>query len=154
MHPAAFVMLDRLPLTNNGKIDRRALPAPDHARPALEQAFVAPRTPREAALAEAWASALGIAQVGIHDNSFDLGGDSIRSIQVLAQAQARGLNITLQQLFQHQTIYELAQVLDQAQAPTTAARPSQPFSLISEADRARLQRLGDRTTQPEKQEVQ
>ena len=105
-----------MPLTPNGKVDRRALPAPDWIRPELEVPYVAPRTPREEVLAGIWADVLGLEQVGIHDNFFELGGDSILSIQIIARANQAGLRLTLKQLFQHQTVAELA-----AAAGTTPA---------------------------------
>ncbi len=108
MTPAAFVTLDALPLTENGKLDRRALPAPDAARPELEEAFVAPRNAREQTLAEIWARTLGLERVGVHDNFFELGGDSILSIQIIARANQAGLRLTPKQVFQCQTIAELA----------------------------------------------
>ncbi|MFN2514061.1 MAG: hypothetical protein ABR568_21940, partial [Pyrinomonadaceae bacterium] len=74
MMPSAFVMLDTMPLTPNGKVDRKALPAPDHVRPGLEGAFAAPRTPTEELLAGIWAEVLGVERIGIHDNFFELGG--------------------------------------------------------------------------------
>ena len=77
MLPSAFVLLDGLPLTPAGKVDRGALPAPDQLRPELEKGFVAPRTPIEAKLAEIWASVLRLEQVGIHDDFFELGGHSL-----------------------------------------------------------------------------
>ena len=110
MVPAAFVLLERLPLTPNGKVDRRALPAPGPARPQLEATYVAPRTAVEAQLAAIWAQVLGLEQVGIDDNFFELGGDSILSIQVIARATQAGLQLTLKQLFQQQTIAALAAV--------------------------------------------
>ena len=76
MVPSSFLFLDALPLTPNGKVDRRALPEPE-LRPELELTFVAPRTPIEEMLANIWASVLGIEKVGVHNNFFDLGGDSI-----------------------------------------------------------------------------
>ncbi len=81
MVPAVFVLLDALPLMPNGKIDRRALPAPDRSRPELDKAFVAPRTPTEELLAEIWAQLLDIERVGVHDNFFDLGGHSLLATQ-------------------------------------------------------------------------
>src|SRR5205085_6311097 len=81
----------------------------------LEGVFVAPRTKVERALAEVWAEALGVRQVGIDDNYFALGGDSIRSIRVRAGALARGLDFSLQQLFQHPTIRELAEQVSVAE---------------------------------------
>jgi amino acid adenylation domain-containing protein/non-ribosomal peptide synthase protein (TIGR01720 family)/FkbM family methyltransferase len=110
MLPAAFVLLDALPLTPNGKIDRRALPAPDSQRSANADSFAAPRTPVEAALAVIWGEILQLDQVGIHDDFFNLGGDSILSIQIIAKAQQVGLYFTPKQLFQHQTIAALAAV--------------------------------------------
>ncbi len=108
MIPAAFVWLEALPLTANGKVDRSRLPAPDARRPDLSQGFVAPRTPVEEILAEVWGQVLGLERIGIHDSFFTLGGDSIRSVRLVAAAQARGLTFTVQQLFRHQTIADLA----------------------------------------------
>ncbi|MEA5506766.1 amino acid adenylation domain-containing protein [Halotia wernerae UHCC 0503] len=108
MMPSAFVILEALPLTPNGKVDRRALPAPQLHR--SSDKFVAPRTPIEEMLAHIWASVLKVEQVGIHDNFFEIGGDSILSIQIVARANTAGLQLTTKQLFQHQTIAELAAV--------------------------------------------
>jgi len=116
MVPHAFVMLDALPLTQSGKIDRRALPAPDGARPEMEKAFVAPRNRIEETLCEVWSAVLGIERVGINDNFFELGGDSILTIQVVAKANREGLGIVPRQLFQHQTIAELSTVVGTAQS--------------------------------------
>ena len=113
MVPSSFVTLDALPLTPNGKVDRRALPAPDQARPDLEETYVAPRTPAEETLAGIWAELLHLDRVGIHDNFFNLGGDSIMSIQAIARANKAGLGLTPRQLFEHQTIAELAIVAEQ-----------------------------------------
>ncbi|MEG4350111.1 amino acid adenylation domain-containing protein [Microcoleus sp. LAD1_D3] len=114
MVPSAFVLLEKLPLTPNGKIDRKALPAPDRDRPELEEAFATPSTAIEKILAEIWAQVLGLEQVGIDDNFFELGGDSILSIQVISKANQAGLRLTPKQLFQHQTIAQLAAVADTA----------------------------------------
>src|SRR5262249_5023259 len=108
MIPALFVSLDELPLTLSGKIDRRALPAPAHERPSLKTELVPARTPAEKALTEIWCQALNLPQVGIHDNFFELGGDSILSIQIIARAGKVGFRLTPQQIFQHQTIAQLA----------------------------------------------
>ncbi|MEP0858563.1 amino acid adenylation domain-containing protein [Trichocoleus sp. DQ-U1] len=134
--PSAFVTLESLPLTPNGKVDRQGLPSPGVARPTLDDAFVAPRTPAEQVLAEVWREVLNLEQVGIHDNFFALGGDSIRSIQVRSLVQNRGLNFSLQQLFQDQTISELAPHLEGSEIEKAASVA--PFSLISEADRQKL----------------
>ncbi|MBW4454433.1 MAG: amino acid adenylation domain-containing protein [Nostoc indistinguendum CM1-VF10] len=110
MLPSAFVMLKAMPLTPNGKLDRRALPAPDQQRPQLQSAFLAPQTPIEKQLAEIWMQVLGLKQVGVNDNFFELGGDSILSLQVIAKANQVGLHFTPKQMFQHQTIAQLATV--------------------------------------------
>jgi amino acid adenylation domain-containing protein/non-ribosomal peptide synthase protein (TIGR01720 family) len=123
MVPAAFVLLQALPLTSSGKLDRRALPAPDTARPAMDAAFAAPRTPVEISLAAIWAAVLRRDPVGVHDNFFALGGDSILSIQIVARARQAGLQLTPQQLFQHQTIADLAAVVAPFAAPPAPARP-------------------------------
>jgi amino acid adenylation domain-containing protein/non-ribosomal peptide synthase protein (TIGR01720 family) len=108
MIPATFVALEALPRTPNGKIERRALPVPDPLRFPVAATFAAPCTPAESTLADIWAKVLGLEQVGIHDNFFELGGDSILSIQIIARANQAGLRITSKQLFQQQTIAELA----------------------------------------------
>ncbi len=138
MIPSAFVEMECLPLTANGKLDRRALPAPDSARPELENVFVPPSTKEEKILAAIWAKVLGIEQVGIHDNFFALGGDSIRSIQVLSQAKEQGLIFSVQKLFQYQTIYELVEELKINTDEIEQLELTQPFSLISEADKQQL----------------
>jgi aryl carrier-like protein len=114
MVPSRFVTLSSMPLTVNGKVDRKALPPIETKRPPLRTEFAAPRNEDEALLADIWEQVLDIDQVGIHDNFFELGGDSIRSIQVLAQAQQRGIFFSLQKLFQKPTIAELAAQLDSA----------------------------------------
>ena len=136
MIPAAFVLLEAFPLTTNGKIDRRNLPHPDETRPELERPYTSPRTPAEETLVAIWSRVLNVAQVGVDDTFFELGGDSIRSIQVLAQARQAGLPFTLADLFNQQTIAKLAAAI----APQLAVSFSEtaPFGLISAADRAKL----------------
>jgi hypothetical protein len=87
MVPQAFVTLEQWPLNVNGKLDRRALPAPDNNPPQRAREYVAPRTEAEKLLAEIWAEVLRVETVGIHDNFFELGGDSILSIQIVARAR-------------------------------------------------------------------
>ncbi|NEU77736.1 non-ribosomal peptide synthetase [Nostoc sp. UIC 10630] len=112
MLPSHFVSLKVLPLTANGKIDKKSLPAPDAVKPELKAAFVAPRTPVEIALAKIWAELLNLEQVSIHDNFFELGGDSIISIQAIAKANQAGLRLTPKQIFEHQTVAKLALIAD------------------------------------------
>lgn len=107
MVPVAYVMLDELPLTPNGKVDRRALPAPSQTVPSIES-YVPPRTPAEQLLAAIWSRVLRVERVGITDNFFTLGGDSILSIQVVSRANEAGLRVTARQVFENQTISELA----------------------------------------------
>ena len=109
MVPAAIVMLDRIPLTAHGKVDRKALPPADQTRRASEIVFVAPSNPIEEALAEVWSSVLGLERIGIHDNFFELGGDSILSIQIRSRAREKGIDFSLQELFRYQTIRELSE---------------------------------------------
>ncbi|HEX8150236.1 MAG TPA: amino acid adenylation domain-containing protein [Pyrinomonadaceae bacterium] len=138
MIPAAFVTLDALPLTSHGKLDRRALRdyEPEGAGPG--ENFVAPRTPVEEALAAIWSQALGVGRVGVHDNFFELGGDSIRSIEVSARARELGLGVTVQQLFIHQTVGELAAAIAADDEQAAAAPQTEPFGLISDEDRRAL----------------
>jgi amino acid adenylation domain-containing protein len=136
MIPAHFVVVEAWPLSPSGKVDRNALPAPPR-RPAAEMVYLAPRTPAEAVLVSIWEQVLNLEQVGIHDNFFALGGDSIRSIQVLSLAKNRGLNLNLQQLFRFQTVAELAA----SQYSVTNGKERQriqPFELVQPDDRLRL----------------
>ncbi|MDB9373597.1 non-ribosomal peptide synthetase [Nodularia sphaerocarpa] len=109
MLPASFTVLEAFPVTPNGKVDRRALPVPE-----LEfndsTGLVSPRTDTEKKLVKIWRDVLLLKQVCIHDNFFELGGDSIIGIQIVARANQAGLKLTPKQLFQHQTIAELAAV--------------------------------------------
>ena len=127
MVPAAFVRLERLPLLPNGKLDRRALPAPDLARPVLRQAYEAPRTAVEQELAAIWSRVLGVTPVGLDDDFFALGGDSIRSIRVSALARERGLTVLLPQIFARRTVRELARALT-----ATAADPEEPLAQVDQ----------------------
>jgi len=108
MVPSAIVFLEALPLTANGKVDRRALPAPEALRPDLKADYVAPRNSSEEMLARIWGELLHVDRVGVYDNFFELGGDSILSIQVIARANQNGLRLAPKDLFQHPTIDGLA----------------------------------------------
>jgi amino acid adenylation domain-containing protein/non-ribosomal peptide synthase protein (TIGR01720 family) len=114
MIPARYMKLERLPLTPNGKVDRRALPEIDREGLIGRSEYEGPRTAVEEALTNVWATVLGVKQVGIHDNFFELGGDSILSIQIIAQAKEAGFQITPKDLFQHQTIASLAEIIGTA----------------------------------------
>ncbi|MBW7455997.1 AMP-binding protein, partial [Paenibacillus sepulcri] len=136
MVPSSFVRLEKLPLTSIGKIDRRALPAPAAI---TGNEFAAPRSQTEEVLADIWTTVLGIDKgaVGINDNFFELGGDSILSIQIAGKAMQAGIPITVSQIFQHQTIAELANEAEQlevradkaAEAPETGEVPLTPIQM-------------------------
>ena len=111
MIPAAFVMLQALPLGSTGKVDRAALPALGGERPELEGGFVAPRTETEHALAEIWKAVLGIERVGVNDSFFELGGDSILSLLVASRAARAGIRFEPIEIFSRPTIAELASLV-------------------------------------------
>lgn len=138
MVPATFVMLDQMPLNSNGKTDRHALLAMEVDGAAARQALVQPRTEEEEILAGIWADVLGVEEVGIEDNFFSLGGDSMRSVALVAQAKKRGINFTLQQLFEHQTIARLASETGFRGSTEVEAKATEPFDLISVEDRKKL----------------
>ncbi|MBE9212893.1 amino acid adenylation domain-containing protein [Plectonema cf. radiosum LEGE 06105] len=118
MIPAIFMMLEEMPLTPNGKINRRALPEPNISNNQNNNSnnkninHAEARTQQEQILTQIWSQLLGIESIGIHDNFFELGGDSILAIQVIAKASQAGLRLLPKQLFQYQTIAELAAVAD------------------------------------------
>jgi acyl carrier protein len=104
-----FTMVDALPLTANGRVDRATLSAPDYVAPKAK-GYVAPRTETERVLARVWADVLGVERVGIDDNFFDLAGDSIDTIRLVARAKDAGLRITEQDVFQLKTVAAIAAV--------------------------------------------
>ncbi|HEX6199936.1 MAG TPA: condensation domain-containing protein, partial [Thermoanaerobaculia bacterium] len=110
MVPPIFIALDEMPLTPNGKVDRKSLPAPDRNRPELGEEYVPPRNPTEAALVAIWSEVLGLERIGVNDDFFELGGDSLMVIKVVAKANKEGHRVTTKQLFQNRTVAELAAV--------------------------------------------
>ncbi|MEU8877096.1 amino acid adenylation domain-containing protein [Streptomyces javensis] len=123
MVPAAVVVLDSLPVTPNGKTDRKALPAPEYTTataPADE-----PRTPHEELLRGLFAEVLGLERVGVHDSFFDTGGDSIMSIQLVRRARDAGIKLTPRDVFEHKTVAALAKAtaVEEAPAEVAAAEP-------------------------------
>jgi amino acid adenylation domain-containing protein len=117
MIPSAVVLLDNMPLTATGKIDRRMLPDPRIARPELDRPFVAPRTPIEVQLAQIWSEVLGLDPVGVDDNFFDLGGHSLTAARVVTRAIKHfQLELPLAALFQAPTVADMALVILEAQA--------------------------------------
>lgn len=135
MVPAQWLLLAHMPLSPNGKLDRKALPKPDASH--LEQSYLAPGTAIERQLVDIWQSVLGLEQVGVTDNFFALGGDSIISIQVVSRARQAGLRFTPKDLFQYQTVQGLARVaqlgdstLSIEQGPVTGTTPLLPFQQL------------------------
>ena len=115
MVPSNFVFLESLPLTLNGKLDRLALPAPDQSRAELEVAFAVPRSDIEKLLTEIWAEVLAVDRVGIHDNFFDLGGDSLAASRVLSRVlQSFKLQLPVKALFDAPTVARMAEVVNEA----------------------------------------
>ncbi|MEO8564694.1 MAG: condensation domain-containing protein, partial [bacterium] len=124
MVPSAFVVLDALPLSSNGKVDRRALPDPRLESATRERVYEAPRTPAERTLAEIWSRVLRIEQVGVTDDFYELGGDSLLSIQIVSQAARAGLRISLTQVLRNPTVAGqalAAAVIDAATARTASS---------------------------------
>ncbi|MBP8823678.1 MAG: amino acid adenylation domain-containing protein [Flavobacteriales bacterium] len=118
MVPTAFVILPELPLTANGKVDKRALPMPEHRAQVMHTRHVQPRNAKEELLAKLWAEALGVPTVGVHDNFFDLGGHSLIGIQLLARVEERfGKRLPLNSLFQAPTVAALAKLVHGKEGP-------------------------------------
>jgi amino acid adenylation domain-containing protein len=116
MIPSAFIMLDAMPITSNGKIDRRALPIPERSRP-LDTRFVSPRNEVENILADIWSEVLLIDRIGVNDEFLDLGGNSLAATRVLSRVFKRyQLELPVQSLFQSPTIAEMAEVITQSRA--------------------------------------
>lgn len=138
MLPQYFVFLDNIPVNHNGKRDLKQLAAPDLNRDRAN--FVAPSDEKEKLLAEIWSDILNVELVGVHDNFFYLGGDSIKFIAVLSRSKANGLNFTFQQLFQYPTISSLLAnaALDHKNTSDIIYQPLNNFELISKSDRRRL----------------
>jgi amino acid adenylation domain-containing protein len=111
--PTIIVFLDRLPLTANGKVDRRALPEPELNPAKMEDDYAAPRTPVEEMLAEIWAEALGVERIGLHDNFFDLGGHSLLVTKAIFRIRAT-LDVELQvhKIFEQPTVARLARIVE------------------------------------------
>jgi amino acid adenylation domain-containing protein len=143
MIPSAFLTLDSFPLTANGKVDRRSLPAPEGSRPELETSYVAPEAHIERTIAGIWQAALGLTEVGIHDNFFDLGGHSLHLIAVHGKLKTElGTKIPMVDMFRFPTVATLAQHLeaDDEEQPT---KPSDSTKQLK-AGRSRLADLQKR----------
>jgi amino acid adenylation domain-containing protein len=136
MLPSAFVLLDEMPLTPNGKIDRRALPPPEGVRPEMRGTFVAPRTHVERKLADIWSNLLGVSQVGVQDNFFEMGGHSLLATQFVSRVrEAFQVEMPLRQLFEQPTIGGLAKLIEHAQSDAPAPTTSEIVPLSRQAHR-------------------
>jgi amino acid adenylation domain-containing protein len=129
MVPTGIIVLDEMPLTANGKVDRKALPAPDEGRPQMDNAYVAPENHIEEILVGIWSNVLGIESVGINDNFFELGGDSILSLQVSAMGTEAGLRFSPTEIFERPTIKELAEVVKVVAPGASLDSPIRPLPL-------------------------
>ena len=134
MIPSQFVRLDRLPLTLSGKVDRPALPQPDEGRPELGNQYVAPRTPVEEVLARIWIEVLRVERVGVHDNFFEMGGNSLLATQVTSHMRNRlHIEVPLRSLFEAPTVTQLAaQILHD---PAGRANLERAAQLVLELER-------------------
>jgi non-ribosomal peptide synthetase component F/acyl carrier protein len=138
MVPSAFVRLDALPLTATGKVDRRALPAPGRARPALKSAFVAPRTSLEEKLAQLWAAVLGLDGVGVHDGFLELGGDSLLATQVISRVLTQfHVRVPLRDLFDAPTVADMAALLAEKDTDENRYRIVEELKTLRTRTRAR-----------------
>jgi acyl carrier protein len=139
MVPSTFVALNALPLTPSGKVDRSALPPAESSRPELDTPYVAPRTPLEKQLAEIWADVLGLDRIGVNDDFFHLGGQSLLASQIISRiTQKFRIELPLQLLFQAPTVAEMAAVISQHETKKAAgpelARMLDELESLSDAD--------------------
>lgn len=138
MVPVSIIQLAEFPLTSNGKIDHRALPAPDRESRGADTPYADARTDTERELAAAWRKVLNIADVGVRDSFFELGGDSVRAVALVGDLRAAGFDVRVRDVFEHRTIARLATALGDRAGRALDAPLVKPFELITDADRARL----------------
>jgi amino acid adenylation domain-containing protein len=132
MVPATFVVLDKFPLTPNGKINRQAMPAPASGCAKTKDAFTPPRTPAEETLAKIWRELLGQPEIGIDDNFFEIGGHSLLAMQLMARVRKEfQAELSLRNIFEAPTIAELANILEQEQGQAAGKMPSLPRARLS-----------------------
>lgn len=134
MIPAVFVVIDRWPLTANGKVNKKLLPVPEVT--VLQENYVPPQNDMQQLLCEIWAMVLGVERIGIEDNFFNIGGDSILSIQIVSELKKRGYALAVKHLFEHQCIAELAGEIIEVQTQTQ--QDTAPFSQLSEFEKILL----------------
>ncbi|MBD0844768.1 non-ribosomal peptide synthetase, partial [Streptomyces sp. TRM68416] len=137
MIPAAFVELETIPLTTNGKLDKKNLPAPEAGQLRSAGEFTAPRTPLEAHVAEIWQQVLGVDKVGVHDSFFELGGDSMRAVALVGALRDAGYEVAVRDVFDRRSVARLSELMGEARSDLVQRRVA-PFELISDEDRAML----------------
>jgi acyl-coenzyme A synthetase/AMP-(fatty) acid ligase/acyl carrier protein len=138
MIPASFVMLDEVPLTESGKVNRRALPDPGKSRPHLATPLVEPRTEIEGRVAAIWKDVLSLDQVGIHDNFFELGGHSLLAMQIVSKiTESFHLPLALRQMFDTPTVGGVAEVIEKVPSSTSSV-PSLPTASTSDYEEGEL----------------
>lgn len=141
MIPAAIVLLERLPLTSNGKVDKHALPAPERGKGTPGEGYAPPDTPLEKTLAGIWADVLGVERVGVYDNFFELGGHSLLAIQVLSRVRETcQVNLPLRNLFEAATVAEMA-------------RSIEAFQLAEQGEAAKISAMLEKVAQLSDDEV-
>jgi acyl carrier protein len=128
MVPAGFITITAIPLTPNGKIDRKALPAPDWANQSRATSYVEPRNATEKQMADIWAEVLRLEKVGINDNLFELGADSLHVFQIVARANKAGLDVKPRQILQFRTISGILAELDKTRGVASQAPVLAPVS--------------------------
>jgi acyl carrier protein len=125
MVPSWIEILDSLPLSPNGKVDRSALPVPDWARPDVSGTFVAPRTATEQLLATMWSEVLGFDRIGVYDNFFELGGHSLLATQIVSRVRnAFQMELPLRTLFEDPTVASLAKAVEAAGSAKEGSTPA------------------------------
>ncbi|HEX8088364.1 MAG TPA: phosphopantetheine-binding protein, partial [Blastocatellia bacterium] len=139
MIPSAFVALEQMPLTPNGKINRKALPVPDQTQLRSQTPFASPRSPLEELLAGVWADVLGVERVGVHDDFFEMGGQSILATQLISKIQQiLPIELPLRTIFEAPTVAQLAVAIEQSQQSLDDAEMTLMAEVLSE-----LQELTD-----------
>jgi amino acid adenylation domain-containing protein len=143
MVPQSFVTLEALPLSPNGKVDRRALPTPEQTRTEVEDTYVAPRSPVEEGLARIWSEVLGVERIGVYDDFFELGGHSLLATQVISRVRdSFQIEIALRQMFESPTIDGLSTAVEQAQSVET--EPQSPAIVRASRETRRLTRTASK----------
>jgi FkbM family methyltransferase len=143
MLPSALIMIETIPLTPNGKVDRRALPTPEQSRPELETKFVAPRAPVEKILAKIWGEVLGLERVGVHDNFFELGGHSLLATQAVSRVyQTFEVEVPLRVFFAKPTVAGLTEGLENYETvPGRISAIAQTIEKIDAMDAAEIRKM-------------